>query len=59
MARIALFRICGREWVSMAISSGLRSRPRSGVRICDTPLRVIAMSAGVEVRSCAGISVFP
>lgn len=56
IASIALFRICGRECVSIAMISGLRSRERSGVTICDKPLRVMATSAGVEARSCVALN---
>ena len=54
MAKTARFRICGREWLSIAISSGDRSRANSGVTICDSPFNAIATSSGLEPRSWRG-----
>jgi hypothetical protein len=41
----------GREWLSMRMSSGERSRANSEDMIFERPFKVIATSAGVEVRS--------
>jgi len=49
--RIARFLIGGRECLSIAISSGVRSRESSGVTMCDSPFKVTGMSVGVELRS--------
>jgi hypothetical protein len=51
IARIARFLICGRECLSMAVNSGVRSRASSGVTICDSPSKVTEISAGEEPKS--------
>lgn len=48
MARFLMF---GREWLSMAMSSGDISRASSGLTMWDSPSSVTAISAGVELKS--------
>ena len=51
-AKTARFRIAGRECVSSAIRSRDRSRPKSGVTMCERPFKATATSRGLdEVRS--------
>jgi hypothetical protein len=51
IASIALFLIWGREWLSIPTSSGDRSRARSAVMNEERPFKVIAVSAGLELKS--------
>jgi len=51
----ALLRICGLEWLSIVTTSRERSRARSGEMVWESPFRLMAMSLGLEVRSCLSL----
>jgi len=50
-ARTVRFLMCAREWFSMALSSCVKSRAKSGVAKCDMPLRARVTSAGLDDKS--------
>lgn len=57
-ARTTRLRMLALEWFSIAFSSCVRSRARSGVTKVESPFNAKAVSPGLDERSCTSVKKF-